>query len=247
MKKEAFYFSHDYSTTNDPKVQALLGKFGAKGYGVYWRIVEILHEEQDHKLHLRPYMFEAIASTFKEDVKDINTIIEYLVEVCELFIKEDNFLYSQRVLENISKRDKIKEARSSAGKRSAQLRQAQVSTTVEQKPNLDNQKPTKESKVKEKKENSVTINWQNLLIFYNKTFDKSNRVFNDSNKAKYLARIKEGYTKENITKAMLKALKDNFHSDSNFKFCTLEYFGRSATLDKYGFSTIKTKNYIPTK
>lgn len=246
MKKEAFYFSHDYSTTNDPKIQALLGKFGSKGYGIYWRVVEILHEEQDHKLYLKPYMFEAIASTFKEDVELINSIIDYSVDVCELFIREDNYLYSERVLENISKRDKIKEARSFAGKKSAQLRSKQNPTNVDQNTTPVQQDPTKESKGKEKK-GKETIQWNNLLEFYNKTFNKNNRVFNESNKAKYLARIKEGYTRENISKAMIKANKDTFQADSNYKFCTLEYFSRSTTLDKYGFDNTKKSNYIPTK
>ena len=246
MKKEAFYFSHDYSTTNDPKIQALLGKFGSKGYGIYWRVVEILHEEQDHKLYLKPYMFEAIASTFKEDVELINSIIDYSVDVCELFIREENYLYSERVLENISKRDKIKEARSFAGKKSAQLRAKQIATNVDQNSTPVDQDPTKEKKGKEKKVKE-TIQWINLLEFYNKTFNKNNRVFNESNKAKYLARIKEGYTRENISKAMIKANKDPFQSDNNYKFCTLEYFSRATTLDKYGFDNIKKSNYIPTK
>ena len=255
-KKEAYYFSHDYSTTNDPKIQALLGKFGAKGYGIYWRIVEILHEEPEHKLHLKPYIFEAIASTFKEDVGSIKKIIDYSVKVCELFTKQSNYIYSERVLQNISKRDKIKEARSFAGKKSAEVRSNKNSTIAEQNGTAVQQTLTKESKGKEKKvkEKIVlefmekNIDWNKLLEFFNKTFGKSNRVFNESNKSKYLARIKEGYTRENISKSMLKAFKDDFHKESNHKYCTLEYFSRSATLDKYGFDTIKkAKAYIPTK
>lgn len=246
-KKEAYYFSHDYSTTNDPKIQALLGKYGSKGYGIYWRVVEILHEEQEHKLFLKPYMFEAIASTFKEEVDLIKEIIDYQVKVCELFKKKGNFIYSDRVFENISKRDKIKEVRSLAGQRSAQLRKEQKVTNVKQKVTPAEQNVTKEIKLKEIKEKNIIIDWNKLLLFFNNTFKKSNRVFNESNKAKYLARIKEGYERENISKAMLKASKDDFHTDSNYKYCTLEYFGRSATLDKYGFDNAKKGNYIPTK
>ena len=243
-KKEAYYFSHDYSTTNDPKIQALLGKYGAKGYGIYWRVVEILHEEQDHKLYLKPYMFEAIASTFKEEVTLVKEIITYQVKVCELFKKKSNYIYSDRVLENIAKRDKIKEVRSLAGQKSAEVRKQQKVTNAEQMLKPVKQKVTKESKIKEIKEN---INWNNLLLFFNETFKKNNRVFNDANKSKYLARIKEGYSRENISKAMIKASKDNFHIESSFKYCTLEYFSRSATLDKYGFDSTKKETYIPTK
>jgi len=253
-KKEAYYFSHDYSTTNDTKIQALLGKYGAKGYGIYWRVVEILHEEQDHKLYLKPYIFEAIASTFKEDVNLIKEIITYQVKICELFKKRGNYIYSERVLENIAKRDKIKEVRSLAGQRSAEVRKKQKVTNVEQKDDIVKQNLTKEIKLnKKEKENKVlqfkkdNIDWNKLLLFFNKTFKKSNRVFNDSNKNKYLARIKEGYTRENISKSMQKASIDVFHTDNNYKYCTLEYFSRSATLDKYGFDSTKKESYIPTK
>lgn len=244
-KKEAYYFSHDYSTTNDPKIQALLGKYGAKGYGIYWRVVEILHEEQEHKLYLKPYIFEAIASTFKEDVALIKEIINYQVKVCELFKKKTNYIYSERVLENIAKRDKIKEVRSLAGQKSAEIRRQQKGT--EAKQNLTNveQKATKESKVKEIKGNSNIIDWDKLMLFFNHTFNKKNRVFNNSNKSKYLARIKEGYSRENISNAMIKASKDNFHKENGFKFCTLEYFSRSSTLDKYGFEVVKKRYIFP--
>ena len=130
-KKETYYFSHDYSTTNDPKIQALLGKFGATGYGIYWRIVEMLHEDQEHKLYLKPFVYEAISSTLKEETKLVKQIISYSIEMCELFILKDNYIYSERVLNNIAKRDKIKEVRSLAGKRSAELRsQKAVEKTV---------------------------------------------------------------------------------------------------------------------
>lgn len=247
-KKEAYYFSHDYSTTNDPKIQALLGKFGAKGYGIYWRVVEILHEDQEHKLYLKPYIFEAIASTFKEEVELIKEIIDYQIKICELFKKKGNYIFSERVLENINKRDKIKEVRSLAGQRSAEARK-QKSAIVQQKLTIDQQIPTKENKGKESKRKEIkkeSIDWEKLLIFFNKTFKKNNRVFNESNKNKYLARIKEGYSRENIRQAMIIASKDQFHKDGNFKFCTLEYFGRSATLDKFGFDNNKKSKYIPT-
>tara|TARA_R110001632_G_scaffold76073_1_gene172708 strand:- start:10726 stop:11487 length:762 start_codon:yes stop_codon:yes gene_type:complete len=251
-KKEAYYFSHDYSTTNDPKVQALLGKYGAKGYGIYWRVVEILHEEQDHKLYLKPYMFEAIASTFKEDVNLIKEIITYQVKVCELFKKKGKYIYSERVLENIDKRNKIKEVRSIAGQKSAKMRQqkaeidANLPTIVKQNPTNVEQTTTKEIKVNEIKGKeivNITIDWDKLMIFFNNTFNKKNRVFNGSNKSKYLARIKEGYERENIFNAMIKASKDNFHKENGFQYCTLEYFSRSTTLDKYGFEVVKKEVY----
>ena len=45
---------------------------------------------------------------------------------------------------------------------------------------------------------------------------------------------------------MSKASKDQFHKDNGYKYCTLEYFSRSATIDKFGFNTQEQK-YIPTR
>lgn len=237
MKKETYYFSHDYSCINDPKIQALVGKFGAKGYGIFWRIVEMLHEDPEHKIYLKPYIYEAICSLFKEDVKEVKAIIDYSVNVCELFQKEDDYIFSQRVLDNLQKRDKIKQARSDAGKKSA-IARAKIKANAEQKP-------TKESKVKENKTKEI-IDYNKLLEYFNFVFKKNNRVFNNAVKSKYRARINEGYSILNIRTAMQKCSKDQFHVDGSFKYCTLEYFSRSNTIDKYGFSAGQ-KKYIPTR
>ena len=240
MAKETFYFSHDYSCINDPKIQALIGKHGAKGYGIFWRIVEMLHEDPDHRLSLKPYVFEAIASLFKEDVKTIKDIVNYMIDICELFQKDESFIFSQRVLNNLEKRNKIKKARSEAGKRSAEVRK-------QQKLNKTQQNVTKENKENENKENKISkIIWSDLLKYFNHVFKKQNRIVNEKVKAKYTARIKEGYTLVNIRQAMAKASQDQFHKDQAYKYCTLEYFSRGETLDKFGFKTEKQK-YIPTK
>ena len=239
MKKETFYFSHDYSCINDPKIQALIGKFGARGYGIFWRIVEMLHEDPEHKLSLKPYVLEAIGSLFKEDVKTIKTVIDYSINTCELFQKKEGYIYSDRVLQNLEKRNKIKRARSEAGKKSAIARSQQSLTSVKQNP-------TKENKINKSKVNNSSINYNDLLTFFNYIFKKNNRVFADSVKSKFSARLKEGYTIINIRTAMSKASKDQFHKDNGYKYCTLEYFSRSATIDKFGFNTQEQK-YVPTR
>lgn len=55
--KEIFYFQHDYNARNNPKLQNVLMEHGCAGIGVFWCIVEQLHE-QDGILpsfdHLKP-------------------------------------------------------------------------------------------------------------------------------------------------------------------------------------------------
>ena len=100
------YFSHDYNTTLDPKIIALLGDYGAIGYGIYWRIVEMLHSENEHKLPLKEYIYKAIAKQMLTSVEQISTIINDCINVYELFIKEDDYFYSQRVNKNLKKQIK---------------------------------------------------------------------------------------------------------------------------------------------
>jgi len=122
-------------------------------------------------------------------------------------------------------------------------------------PNESQTKGIREDNIREEKiinnnsiELSEKIDFSALLNFFNETFKKNNRVFADNVKKKYNGLMKQGYTKENIVKAMLKAKGDKFHIDNNYQYCTLEYFARPNTMDKYGFDNLQqSTNYIPTR
>jgi hypothetical protein len=241
MAKNTFYFQHDYNCSSDPKIQALLYKYGSSGYGIYWRIVEMLHEIEGNKLPFKDYIMVAIASNFKDDIEYVKHVVKYMIEECELFNCETGFFFSDRVIENISRRDTIREARSKAGKRSGEVRQL---TNVEQ--NETKESKEKESKGNESNKKKDEVNYVELLNYFNHVFQKENRIVNDAVKSKFNARIKEGYTIVDIRQAMKGASVDQFHRDNSFKYCTLEYFSRPQTLDKYAFRS-KNNTYIATK
>ena len=44
MKKDTLYFPHDYNAASDEKIEELLFKLGNEGYGIYWRIIEMLYQ-----------------------------------------------------------------------------------------------------------------------------------------------------------------------------------------------------------
>lgn len=44
MSKDAFYFSHDNTAYTDPKIIELRMKHGIAGYGAFWAILELLHQ-----------------------------------------------------------------------------------------------------------------------------------------------------------------------------------------------------------
>lgn len=249
MKKNTFYFPHDMNTISDPKISAFVGVFGGAGYGVFWRIVEMLHEDKNNKLPLKKYIFSAIAGTLKLDVDEVVEMVKFLTDEFEIFETDGEFFYSKRVIENMEKRNDIKQKRSFAGRVSAEKRNTN-STNDEQMLNKGEQTPTKESKGKERKEkqNEPIIHFDKLLSFFNRTFQKNCRVVPDAVKRSYNARLREGFTTDDIKQSILNVKNDPFHVENSFKYATIEYFSRSKTLNSYGYkSKTDSEKYVPTK
>jgi hypothetical protein len=153
MSKDTFYFPHDYNARNDHKVQVLLMDHGAAAYGIYWALVEILHEEESHSIDMNSQVFfKSFSKQLATTTEQVMKIIEQGIDV-ELFYKDGNELMSERVNRNIQHRAEISLSKSKAGKASAEKRKrlADVSTNVEHVSTAVQQNPTK--KEKERKEN----------------------------------------------------------------------------------------------
>jgi hypothetical protein len=148
MQKE--YFSHDYGTRNKKKLAALISKEKSRGYGLFWIIVEMLHEDSLKWMELDEITYLAIEKESGEDVEFVRPFIQRCIDMYKVFMQEGNRFTTERVLRNIDKRLEIRDKRSNAGKASAAKRQ-QNSTHVEQTPTSVEQNPTKERKRKESK------------------------------------------------------------------------------------------------
>lgn len=94
--------------------------------------------------------------------------------------------------------------------------------------------------------NNSNVDFQSILAHFNSTFQKRCTVFSTSAKNKYRARFKEGYTIDMVKQAMVAASKSKHHLESNFKYCTLEFFSRAEKLDMYATATSnEPKPYNP--
>jgi len=122
-KKDVYYFSHDYNPTSDPKMLAFVGEYGAVGYGIYWRIVEMLHESQEHTLPLKNYIYSALAKQMLTDVEQVFKIVESCINEFELFDCNDEVFWCNRVLRNVEKRLDLIAKKKKAGDASAKARQ----------------------------------------------------------------------------------------------------------------------------
>ncbi len=92
MKKDAYYFSHDANSQDDPKCMILIDQLGMEGYGIFWSLIEKLRNEKNYTLPL--IICSSLAKrwgTSKEKVEAV--ILKY-----NLFTIENNeFFFSDRL------------------------------------------------------------------------------------------------------------------------------------------------------
>lgn len=88
------------------------------------------------------------------------------------------------------------------------------------------------------------FDFEKLLALINSKTGRTFQVINDSTKAKYKARIKDGYSKIDIQNAINNASKDQYHVENGCKYLTPEFFSRSTTIDKYS-NTGKVQSIEP--
>jgi hypothetical protein len=201
MKKDAYYFSHDANSQDDPKCMMLIDNLGMEGYGIFWALIERLRQEKDYKLPLM--IISSLARrwcTSKEKVESV--INDY-----NLFIIEESCFYSLR-LKNSMEIKSIK-ARESIGKRWKNTNEIQSYTTVLPSNTNVIQNDTikvKESKVKESKVN-------NKLIIDNKDIFrqfKHLKMTNDENQKL----LNLGYSQNDINKTLESI--ENYKKNTNY-------------------------------
>ena len=154
---------------------------------------------------------------------------------------------------DLKKFEEVKEKRSIAGKRSAELRalkineQSEANSTsvesVEQTPTnpTDNDNDNDNVTVNDNVINNNTINFDKLLLFLNSLTKRNFKLINEATKKKYRARIKDGYTSKDIANAIENAVNSDYHKENNFTYLTPEFFSRAVTLDKYSNTNNKQK------
>ena len=85
-KENTFYFSHDYNTRSDMKIQRLITKKGYLGYGLFWELIENLYNNEN-ALSLE---YDVIEFDLRKDEDNIKCLINDF----DLFIIKDGYFFS---------------------------------------------------------------------------------------------------------------------------------------------------------
>ena len=260
MSKKSFWFKHDASIGRDLNMRKMVFIYGHWGKGVFWDVCEMLCTSIEYKYPNDEFELKLLADLI--GCKEEDKFIEWFKKCVELdiFKVEETFFYSPMILEVMEEFERKKNNGSKGGRPRKNQDDNQddnqgknqddnqddnhkniIDNKTEDNIILDNNK-----KEKVKKESASTLDFDKFLAFFNQTFNKRVTVFDTSIKNKYKARLKSGYTKENIIDAMINVSKDSFHVDTNYKHIGLDFFARPDKLTKYGFKSEKktvTNNY----
>jgi hypothetical protein len=214
MKRNTYYFPHDINAHRDPKCAALINDFGFEGYGLFWALIEILHEQDDGKLEKFPKIYEGLAFQLKIDKEKITKLIEAMLKSYNLLHEDEKYIWSNRVSKNLEERRKKYEKKSQAGRMggliSGQVRKSKQCFEA----NEAKERKEKEKKGKEKTK-ALSFDFDSLWLTYpskdgRKAAERSFRAsvktdadWRDINTAlgNYLQseRVKKGYIKNGST------------------------------------------------
>lgn len=91
----------------------------------------------------------------------------------------------------------------------------------------------------------LKIDFDNLLKLINKETGRNFQVINEKVRKSFRARLKSGYTKDIISKAIKNAAKSEYHKGNECQYLTPEFFSRADMLDKWGNDTLSNKIQEP--
>lgn len=87
---------------------------------------------------------------------------------------------------------------------------------------------------------NLTVDWEKLKLNFNELTGKKTKVVSNKVKGQINARLKEGYTKQDLWNAIVNCFNDPYHKE-NPKYLTLEFISRSDKMEKYSADIKKPK------
>lgn len=227
MPKDAYYFPHDANARHDPNILAMRSVYGSEGLGWYWMIIEICREQEDYKIHLNEYTYNALAMQLQCDGIKLKKFIEdcatkFKNEKSCLLCLDDKFIWSNSLVRRMS----VFEAKREKARLSANTRWSkEKNTNALPAQSESNASKVKQSKVKDIRndiligegggDNSVSINIKDSIAAENSNKKEPARVYEENIGmltpviADEIRDALKTYPKEWIVEAIIEAKKHN--------------------------------------
>ncbi|MDD4987137.1 MAG: DUF4373 domain-containing protein, partial [Dehalococcoidales bacterium] len=123
MDKSAYWVRHDSNASQDPKIVQMRAVYGYEGYGWYWRLVETLRDEKEHKLTLDgKYAYHGFAKLLETTPEKAGAFIEDCIGEFHLFSKNGDSFWSDSLIRRLKEFEEKREHYRSAGRKGATAR-----------------------------------------------------------------------------------------------------------------------------
>jgi len=253
MSKDSYWFRHDSTAGRGLKMRKIAHIYGHWGKGIYWDVVEMLRDTENYEYSNKEFDLIMLADLI--GCKDSEKFINWYQDCIKfgLLEEQDCNFYSPalKAVMEVWETKKINGSKGGRPKKSDAKKPNKNLIETEKKPNIkadENHNIIEQNRIED---NSIhngqePIDFDRLLEFFNKTFNKRCTAFPDKIKDDYKKRLKKDYTKENIMDSMINAKSDPFHIDNKYKYCTISYFSKIKTLDTHSFQSKEKNKYIPT-
>ena len=156
--KDAYYFQHDNNANQDEKIIDLRTELGYEGYGIYWALVELLHQNEGvMQLHCKriSFLLQCDEKTLEKIIKDF-----------ALFEFDNGNFYSKRLLEHFDHRAQRSKTYSDNAKKRWFMQLHSNSNAKGM------QSDAKDSIGKDRKVNDINISFDAFWNLYDKKVDK---------------------------------------------------------------------------
>jgi len=225
MKKDTYYFSHDYNAHSDVNILFLRQQLGMEGYGIYWYLIESLADSGGIlPLKIIPVLSMQMHTT---EVK-----VEAVIKQFKLFEINDESFYSERLLKHFNLRNELSEK----GKEGA-LKRWENRGAIGDAIGEGN---AKEKKGKEKKgKESKLINTE-ILVFKGKKF--LNTDFDLLPEQYFISTIQQMkiLKQKDVNKNQIELLWESFKLE---KLTGENYYNNQNEVYKYFVNWIKTQKF----
>lgn len=205
--KDAYYFSHDANARHDPKILSMRSVYGSEGYGWYWIIIEMLREQENFKIEITKYVWNALAMQTQSNADAMHQFVDDCINEFNLFASDGAHFWSDSLKRRMEMRtEKSEKARKAAEARWGKARNNSDSAKKEDEQNERNadamqtqcdSNALKERKVKEKKDDMYANEFAQFWSIYPRKLDKkrASTKFKSVRKQYSLEAILEGTKK----------------------------------------------------
>ncbi len=133
-KKESYWFSHDSNASTNPKLLALIRKYGYEGYGRWWRVLERLRDCDEYKYDISvPFAWEVLGQDLMMEPQDAEAFVRDCIDYYQLLETDGKKFWSESMLDRMEYWEKRREVLRERGRRGAEVTNAKKKKQKEQR------------------------------------------------------------------------------------------------------------------